>query len=460
MARRLLRAPAAADGQWAPRGTVLITGGTGAIGGHVARWLARGGARRVVLASRSGPAATGAAALTAALAVGGTQVSVVACDTAQRDGVAGLLAGIAADGPPLTAVMHAAGTGQATALQDTTTAELTAVMSAKAAGARWLDELTADLSLDAFVLFSSASATWGSGRQPAYAAANAYLDGLAENRQARGLPATSVGWGLWGGGGLADGETTTQLQRRGLRVMDPDLAIRALDQALVGADGLLTVADVDWARFAPAYTLARPSPLIASLPEVRQVLAADAAGLDAGAPAARTALERRLANVPPADRGRILLELIRAEAAAVLGLPGTGKVGPQRPFRDLGFDSLTALELRNQLAEATGLRLPATLVFDYPTPAVLADYLRADIFPGEAAGQPPVFAELDQLESVLSGISADSDIRADVTVRLQTVLSRWVSAQEAPKTAAVTGKLRSATADEVLSFIEKEFGVS
>jgi acyl carrier protein len=243
--------------------------------------------------------------------------------------------------------------------------------------------------------------------------------------------------------------------------MDPELAIRALGQALAGAERLLTIADVDWTRFVPAYTLARPRPLIADLPEVRQVLAAaEAAAGAAAVPAARSALEQRITSVPRAEQARILLGLIQAEAAAVLALPSTEAVRPQRPFRELGFDSLTAVELRNRLSAATGLRLPATLIFDYPTSAVLAERLRAEICQDEAAAREPVFAELDQLEAALSGISADSAIRADVTVRLQTVLSRWMSAQDLPEAEAVSTRLRSATADEVLNFIDRELGMS
>jgi acyl carrier protein len=243
--------------------------------------------------------------------------------------------------------------------------------------------------------------------------------------------------------------------------MDPDLAVRALGQALADAEGQLTIADVDWARFVPAYTLSRPSPLIADLPEVRQVLAAaETADAAAAAPAARTALEQRLANQPQAEQGRVILELIRAEATAVLGLPATETVRAGRPFRELGFDSLTAVELRNRLTAATGLRLPATLIFDYPTSAVLADHLRTEICPDQATMKAPVFAELDQLESALSDISTDSAVRADVTTRLQTVLSRWISAQDPSTAGTVTSTLQSATADEVLNFIDKELGVS
>ena len=377
--RRLVPAPLPRDAEaaWVPRGTALVTGGTGAIGGHVARWLARRGAARVVLSSRTGPAAPGAAALAAQLAAAGATAQVIACDTAERASVAALLDQISLGGPPLTAVMHTAGAAQATPLDQTTVAELAAVAAAKAAGAAHLDELTAGRDLDAFVLFSSISATWGSGLQPGYAAANAFLDALAERRRARGRPATAVAWGPWGGGGMTDADGGTQLQRLGLRLMDPDLAVTALGLALDRGDKLLTVADVDWARFAPAYTLRRPSPLIADLPEVRQALAVAAdheGGLRDG-----TALGSQLAGLTAVEQERMLLDLVRADAAAVLGHHSAEAVEPGRAFRDLGFDSLTAVELRARLAAATGLRLPATLVFDYPTPAALAGQLRAEL---------------------------------------------------------------------------------
>ena len=169
LGRRLARAPRSAtrDERWTPRGTVLITGGTGAIGGHVGRWLADRDAARVVLSSRSGPAAAEVATLAAELAEAGVRVDVVACDTARRDDLAGLLGRIASDGPPLSSVFHTAGVGQATPIAETTVAEQETITAAKATGAAWLDELTQDLDLDAFVLFSSISATWGGGLSPA-----------------------------------------------------------------------------------------------------------------------------------------------------------------------------------------------------------------------------------------------------------------------------------------------------
>jgi short-subunit dehydrogenase/acyl carrier protein len=460
MGRRLVRAPLPGDGggRWSPEGTVLVTGGTGAIGGHVARWVAGRGGPRLVLASRSGPVAAGAAGLAATLAACGAGAEVIACDTADRAQLAGLLTRIGASGPPLAAVMHAAGAGQATTVQDMTAAGLAEVVAVKAAGAAHLDELTAQLGLDGFVLFSSAAATWGSGGQAGYAAANAFLDGLAADRRGRGLAGTSVAWGLWGGGGMGDGESGTQLQRRGMRGMDPGSAVRALAQVLDAGETLVTVADMDWARFAPAFTIRRSSPLIADLPEVSQAL--DARDTSPVATGTSAALEQRLAGLPHAEQVRVVLELIRGEAAAVLGLPSTETVTARRPFRELGFDSLTAVELRNRLRAVTGMPLPATLVFDHPTPAVLAGYLRAEIRHDEATVKDPVFTGLDQLESALSCLAEDSSARAEVTVRLQTILSRWLSTQDPASTEAITSRLSSATADEVLSFIDTEFGLS
>jgi acyl transferase domain-containing protein len=465
-ARRLVRAdpPAAGGSRWSPKGTVLVTGGTGAIGGHVARLAAGRGGSRVALASRSGPTASGVAGLAAALAAAGAGAEVVACDSADRAQLSGLLTRIAASGPPLTAVMHAAGAGQgSSSMADMAPAELAEMVAAKASGAAHLDELTAPLGLEQFVLFSSAAATWGSGGQAGYAAANAFLDGLAAHRRSRGLAGTSVAWGLWDGGGMGDGDGGTTMQRRGLQAMAPDLAVRALAQVLDDGDCVMTVADVDWARFAPAFTIRRPSPLIGDLAEVRQAQTLEYGtredgALDAasGTAPAQAGLRQRLSGLPAAERSRVILELVRAEAAAALGLPTAETVKARLPFRELGFDSLSAVELRNRLTAATGLRLPPTVVFDYPTPAVLAGYLRAEIGQDAIATGDPVLAGLEQLEAALSVVPGDGDTRASVTSRLQTLLARLTGTQDPPKPDSVATRLQSATADEVLSFIDSE----
>jgi nucleoside-diphosphate-sugar epimerase len=209
LGRRLVRAaPRHRGGQWRARGTVLVTGATGAIGPHLLRWLAQAGAERVVLTSRQGPGkskmALGSAGLARELVAAGTEVCAIECDIADRDQVAGLMKWITAGGPPLTSVMHAAVAVNLMPADAIDTAELALTMGGKVQGARWLDELTAGLELDAFVMFSSIAATWGSAEHGAYAAANAYLDALAWQRRARGLPGTSVAWSVWDAGDWSD----------------------------------------------------------------------------------------------------------------------------------------------------------------------------------------------------------------------------------------------------------------
>ncbi|WP_190111378.1 type I polyketide synthase, partial [Streptomyces cinnamoneus] len=376
-ARRLAHAPARpASGRWQPRGTVLITGGTGALGGHVARWLARNGAEHLVLTSRRGADAPGAAGLRAELEALGARVTVTACDVADRDAVAALLAE-----HTFTAVVHTAGVADAGMVADTTPAAFAAALAAKADGAAHLDELLGEQELDAFVLFSSISGVWGSGGQAAYAAGNAFLDGLARQRRDRGLVATAVSWGPWADGGMVeDGDDEERLRRRGLCAMAPEAAITALQRALDRDETLLTVADVDWARFIVPFTLGRPSPLLGDLPEVREAQAEDSAPAeDRGS----GALAESLAGLAQDDRERSLVDLVRTHAATVLGHRGAASIEADRPFRDLGFDSLTAVELRNRINDETGLALPTTLVFDHPTAADLAAHLNAELFGGE-----------------------------------------------------------------------------
>ncbi|MEU5536169.1 type I polyketide synthase, partial [Streptomyces sp. NPDC020362] len=410
LGRRLTRAPQSPGSAtpWRPRGSALITGGTEAIGGHVARWLAERGAPRLVLTGPSGPAAPGVAALVAELAARGTRVDVVSCDTGVRADLAAVVARTGATGPALSSVVHLAETIDDRPIDDVDIAELAPVLAVKAGAAALLDELTADLDLDAFVLFSSVAAVWGGGQQPGFSAANAFLDALAESRLARGLAATSVAWGPWSIGAMASADDGAQLERRGLRLMSPAPAIRMLARLLDGGEGPAAVVDVDWARFAPPFTLRRPSPLIEDLAEVRQALdAADTAGGGAaGDPDASTTLKRQLADLSASEQDRILVSLIRTEAAAVLEYSSPEAIGSGRAFSDLGFDSLTAVELRNRLGSGTGLKLPATLLFDYPNPAVLAGYLRSELLGVRTVGTvaPVTAAAADDDPVVIVGM--------------------------------------------------------
>ncbi|MGV5039270.1 SDR family NAD(P)-dependent oxidoreductase, partial [Streptomyces sp. NRAIS4] len=369
--------------RWSPRGTVLITGGTGALGGHVARWLAGAGAEHLLLTSRRGLDAPGAADLAAELTTTGVRVTVAACDVADRAALAALLAE-----HPVNAVVHTAGVDHLEPLDAMTPDAFADVLSAKAAGALHLDALLAGRELDAFVLFSSIAGVWGSGYQAAYAAANALLDGLAERRRAQGLPATAVAWGPWAGGGMAEGDGADErLRRRGLIPMPAALAVAGLRQALDSGEATTMVADVDWERFLPPFTVGRPSALLGDLPEAGRILTV---GSTAGEPgtAAASPLADRLTGLPGTEQHALLLDLVRSHAAAVLGHSGTGEVEADRAFKDLGFDSLTAVELRNRLNAETGLVLPTTLVFDHPNAQALARQLRTELTGRTAAAAP------------------------------------------------------------------------
>ncbi|MFF8975196.1 SDR family NAD(P)-dependent oxidoreductase, partial [Streptomyces sp. NPDC014995] len=395
--RRLTRAPqrrAASD--WVPRGTVLITGGTGGVGARIARRLARAGADRLVLSGRRGPAAEGVAELVAELRELGAEATVVACDVTDRSSVAALLDAVPAD-RPLTAVVHAAGVGQFTSVADTSVPEMERVLAGKVLGAAHLDELLGDQPLDAFVLISSSAGVWGGGGQSSYAAANAYLDALAERRRALGRRATSVAWGSWGGAGMgaADG-AAERMRRLGVPPMDPELAAAALLRAVGRGETTVVVADVEWARFAPGFTAARPSALIGELPEVVEALREDPVPAAGGA-AGGGSFADRVAALPAGERASFVLESVCEAAAAVLGHASGASIVPERTFKELGVDSMTAVELRNRLGAATGVRLPATLAFDHPTPRRLADHLLAEAVGGTAPAPVPVAprAELD-----------------------------------------------------------------
>ncbi|MEU1631214.1 SDR family NAD(P)-dependent oxidoreductase, partial [Streptomyces sp. NPDC020096] len=380
--RRLVRAESAAvTGGWSSRGTVLVTGGTGALGARVARWLAERGVEHLVLTSRRGDQAPGAGELVEELTALGVRATLAACDVSDRDAVAELLAR-----HPVTGIVHAAGELDDGVVESLDPARMDAVLRAKVTAAVNLHELTRDRDLDMFVLFSSTSAVVGTPGLGNYAPGNAFLDALAEHRRANGLVATSVAWGPWADGGMAAGSVGEVFRRHGVPEMDPDMALAALHQALHDDETALVVADIEWERFFVAFTATRPSPLLADLPETRRLARNSQTEKD------ETGFADRLAGLPEAEQNRLLLDVVRAQAAVVLGHSEPEDVEPRRALKELGFDSVTAVEFRNRLAAATGLRLPVTLVYDYPTPVEVAQHLRTELLGADAPVAAPTAA--------------------------------------------------------------------
>jgi acyl transferase domain-containing protein/acyl carrier protein len=436
-----------------PDGTVLITGGTGTLGGLLARHLVtEHGARRLVLTGRRGPSADGVETLVADLTELGAEVSVEACDATDRDALAAVLDRIPAD-RPLT-VVHAAGAlddGVVTAL---TPDRIDAVLAPKTDAAWNLHVLTRDRKVARFVLFSSAAGVLGGAGQGNYAAANAFLDELARHRRSLDLPAESLAWGLWeqasGMTGHLDGADLRRVARGGVRRLPTARALALFDTAGVLDEPLLVPADLDLAglRHQPVETV--PA-LLRGLVRGATRPVAEPAG---GPPVA--GLAQRLAGLADDDADALVLQVVRANVAAVLGYPGPDDVDPTLPFKELGFDSLTAVELRNRLNVATGLRLRATLVFDYPNAHALAEYLRAQVVPDAAGAAEPLLAELSRIEAVLATLPGEGPVRQQVTTRLRDLLAGL----EPTGAGDPAQDLESATDDEMFEFITREFGVS
>ncbi|MGW0753959.1 SDR family NAD(P)-dependent oxidoreductase, partial [Streptomyces sp. NPDC002587] len=390
---RLAAVPAPAEERpapWDDAGTVLITGGTGGVGAELARHLVRRhGVRHLLLTSRRGPDAPGARELVADLAALGAEATVTATDVADRDALAALLAAVPA-AHPLRAVVHAAGV-----IDDGLTGSLTAqrldtVMRPKVDAAWNLHELTADLGLTAFVLFSSASTVLDGAGQGNYAAANLFLDALAARRAAAGQVVTSLAWGLWAGGGgmgaTLDAAALTRIERLGLDSLSFEENLAQLDKALSGHEPAVVPVRVNH-RAVRGRSDGTPT-LLRAL--VRSAVRRPAAGASSPSAAnAQVPLGARLAELGAADRLATVLRLVRTEAAAVLGYQSAEEVTATRAFTETGFDSLAAVELRNRLGAATGLRLSATLTFDYPTATALAEHLVTKLVGAAAPATAP-----------------------------------------------------------------------
>ncbi|AQS67524.1 type I polyketide synthase [Streptomyces pactum] len=357
-------------------GTVLITGGTGTLGTLLARHLVtRHGITSLLLTSRRGPDAPGAAELAEELTRAGARVTFAACDIADRDQVSALLAGIPAD-QPLTAVLHTAGALDDGLIESLTAERTRAVLRPKVTGARNLHELTRDLDLSAFVLFSSMAGTMGAPGQGNYAAANVTLDALAAHRRAQGLPGLSLAWGFWEQrsemSGHLDDRDMRRMSRGGVVPMSSDEGLAVFDLACRSGHAHLVPAKLNPAALAG--TSGRVPPVMRALvPSPTRRTGRRAAEAQGGS------LRERLVPLTGTERMRILLQLVRSHAATVLGHSDAEAVGSTAPFRELGFDSLTAVEFRNRLTGAVGFRLPVTVVFDHPTPGALADFLAAEL---------------------------------------------------------------------------------
>jgi mycoketide-CoA synthase len=364
---------------WAA-GTVLITGGTGMAGSTLARHVVTShGVRQLMLVSRRGDEAPGAAELVAELAAHGAHVQVVACDVGDRQALAKALGQIPVQ-HPLSAVMHVSGVLDDAVVTSLTPERVDAVLRAKVDAAWNLHELTQDLGVSAFVMFSSMAGLVGSSGQANYAAANSFLDALAVHRRAHGLPAISLGWGLWDQTSDMTGGLETvdfaRFARDGIVAMSSTEALQLLDTAMVVDEPFLLPAHIDTKALRVKFDGGTLPPMFVDLinaPARRQVDDSLAAAKS------KSALLQRLEGLPEDEQHAVLLDLVRSHIATVLGNVAPEAIDPDKAFQELGFDSLTAVEMRNRLKSATGLALSPTLIFDYPNSAALAGYFRQEL---------------------------------------------------------------------------------
>ncbi|MDQ0841391.1 type I polyketide synthase [Streptomyces sp. V1I6] len=446
-------------------GTVLITGATGTLGGLFARHLvAVHGVRHLLLLSRRGDRAPGAAELTRELGRLGAEVTWAACDAADRDALAAVLAGVPGE-RPLTAVVHTAGVLDDGIIDSLTPERLDTVLRPKADAAWNLHELTEGCELSAFVLFSSVAGCFGAAGQGNYAAANSFLDALAQHRTARGLTASSLAWGLWaaddGMAGALDDADLTRMARSGVAALAPDEGLALFDTSRTLDDAVLVPMRIELGALRAQAADGTLPPLLRGLVRTPARRAADSGartGTRHGTDLAGS-LEDRLAGLSAAERDQKIMELVRTQVAAVLGYTGPDDVDAARGFLDLGFDSLTAVDLRNRLTASSGLRLPVTLIFDYPSPAALAAYLGERLGQGDPSRRP-VHAELDKLESILSTVGPDDVERAGITARLRDLLAKWNETHSAQDSTAEEREIQSATADEIFDLLDDELGLS
>ena len=462
---RLARGPAPRPDAPPPfdsEGTVLVTGGTGAFGQLVARRLGEvHGVKHMLLVSRRSAVSDDVARLIDDLAEVGCTASVEACDVADRDDLARLIESIPAE-RPLRAVVHTAGVLDDAMIDSLEPKHFERVMRPKVDAAMHLHQLTADMDLTAFVLFSSSITVLGAHAQANYAAASVFVDALAHHRHAHGLPAVSIAWGLMGlhASGMISGLTEAEVAKRWEQIharmamlpLSSEGGIELHDAGCASGEPHVVAVKFDLAMArAQARTGVMPSMLrgLVSLPAKR----AESGG----------SLARRLAEAPEEERDAVTLDLVRSQVAAVLGQSTGEAVEPDRAFSELGFDSLAAVELRNRLRQGSGLRLPATLVFDYPTPQAVAGYLRELV--GEEEAGPRVDDQIDKLEALVASITSNGGVEPAAGSRLRALGARLQAyLRDASGEGAADGDgaahedLESASAEEIFEIIEEEFG--
>ncbi|MER6832338.1 SDR family NAD(P)-dependent oxidoreductase, partial [Streptosporangium sp. NPDC000563] len=439
---------------WDPEGTVLITGGTGGLGALFARHVvAERGVRHLLLTSRRGLDAPGAVELRAELIAHGVEVTIAACDMADRDQVAGLLAQVNGE-HPLTAVIHTAGVLADGTIPSLTAEGLGAVLRPKVDAAWHLHELTQDMDLAGFVMFSSFAGVLGAPGQGNYAAANVFLDALAQVRRAAGLPGLSLAWGAWaqdaGMTGTLGEIEMRRINRTGMPALSAEQGLAAFEAAV--ESGRAAVAPVRLELSALRAMGEVPHLMRGLVRAGRRSAVSVLAGGEAE-------LVKRLAGLEHTEQVRLMTDLVCTQAAVVLGHESLDAIQPGREFRELGFDSLTTVELRNRLNAATGLRLPATLIFDYPTPASLAEHLLEEIAPGaNKATELSLLADLNRFETALSGTALDDLARNGIVTRLRQLLAKMSESSTETSEIAVADVLNSASTKDILGFIENELG--